>query len=388
MTVEKGLSVQNMTLIPFVDLKTQYQSIQSDVLSAVQNVFTTAAFIMGPDVQRFEMEFAEFIGAKHCVGVESGTAALKLGLEALGVGSGDEVIIPANTYIACAFAISQVGATPVLVDMADDYLIDVAAIESAITSKCRAIMPVHLYGQSAQIDAIVEIARRHNLYVVEDASQAHGSRYNGQRTGTFGDVGCFSFYPGKNLGAYGDGGGIVTNDDGIADQLRLLRDFGQKKKYEHLIIGDNCRLDTVQAAILRVKLKHLDAWNAQRSAAARMYDERLSAIGLQPPARVTDERHVYHLYVVQVPRRELAMAALANARIQSGIHYPIPIHMQPAYCGLNMSLGSFPKTEAAAARILSLPMFPEITEEQIDRVSAVLKAHVACGDERYIDRSL
>jgi len=368
--------VQDSTLIPFVDLKKQYQNIHAEALAAVENVLTTAAFIMGPDLHLFEQEFAQYIGAKHCVGVESGTAALKVALEALGIGAGDEVIIPANTYIACAFAVSQTRATPVLVDMGDDYLMDIAQIESAITPRTRAIMPVHLYGQAMRIDAIVEIARRHNLYVVEDVSQAHGSRYRGRRSGTFGDVGCFSFYPGKNLGAYGDAGGVVTDNDVVAERLHLLRDFGQKRKYEHLIIGDNCRLDTMQAAILRVKLKYLDVWNGQRLAAARRYDERIGALGLQAPMRNTEEGHVYHLYVVQIPQREKAMAALAHANIESGIHYPTPIHMQPAYRDLNLAPGRFPMTERAAARILSLPIFPEITEEQITRVCAVLKEHM------------
>lgn len=368
--------MKDTTLIPFVDLKKQYQNIHAEAIAAVENVFTTAAFIMGPDLHLFEEEFARFIGAKHCVGVESGTAALKVALEALGIGAGDDVIIPANTYIACAFAVSQTRATPVLVDMGDDYLMDVNQIESAITPRTRAIMPVHLYGQAMRIDAVVEIARRHSLYVVEDVSQAHGSRYGGKRTGTFGDVGCFSFYPGKNLGAYGDAGAIVTDNDAVAERLHLLRDFGQKKKYEHLIIGDNCRLDTVQAAILRVKLKYLDAWNGQRLAAAKLYDEQVVALGLQPPVRNSEDGHVYHLYVVQIPQREKAMAALAHSNVQSGIHYPIPIHMQPAYRDLNLALGSYPATERAAARILSLPMFPEITEEQISRVCSVLKEHM------------
>ena len=362
-------------MLPFVDLRQQYADVREEILPAVQAVFEQAAFILGPDVAVFEREFAGFIGISECVGVDSGTAALKLGLEALGIGAGDEVIIPANTYIACAFAVSQVGATPVMVDMDDDYLIDPSLIEEAITPRTKALMPVHLYGQAADMHRILEIARRNNLKVIEDASQAHGALYRGRRCGTFGDVGCFSFYPGKNLGAYGDAGAIVTNDPAIADHLRLLRDFGQRKKYEHLLIGDNCRLDTIQAAILRVKLRHLEQWNVQRLQAAKMYDARLADIGVTAPARHTAEGHVYHLYVVQIPERERAIERFTAAGIQTGIHYPVPIHRQPAYRGLNIPEGSYPRTGAAAGKILSLPMFPEISEAQIDRVVRTLQEH-------------
>ncbi len=364
-------------MIPFVDLKAQYRSIEADVQRAVTGVMETTAFIMGPDVAAFEREFASFIGLPHCIGVESGTAALKVALEALGIGPGDEVIIPANTYIACAFAISQVGATPTFVDMGDDYLIDVERLEAAITPRTKAIMPVHLYGQAAQIEPIVALARRRGLKVLEDVSQAHGAALNGRKMGTFGDVAAFSFYPGKNLGAYGDAGGICTADDELADRLRLLRDFGQRKKYEHLIKGDNCRLDTMQAAVLRVKLAHLTRWNAQRLQAAKWYDELLSAAGFVPPQRHTDEGHVYHLYVVRVAERERVMAELAAQGIQTGIHYPTPIHLQPAYADLGIGEGAYPRTESAAKTILSLPMFPELTRAQAERVVAALQACAA-----------
>jgi len=364
-------------IIPFVDLKTQYRSIEADVQRAVTNVMQNAAFIMGPDVAAFENAFGAFIGLPYCVGVESGTAALKLALEALGIGPGDEVIIPANTYIACAFAVSQVGATPTFVDMRDDYLIDVDLIEAAITPRTKAIMPVHLYGQAADIEAIVAIARRHGLKVLEDVSQAHGAALGGRKMGTFGDVAAFSFYPGKNLGAYGDGGGICTADAELADRLRLLRDFGQRKKYEHLIVGDNCRLDTMQAAVLGVKLPHLAEWNARRLQAAKWYDELLSQAGFVPPVRHTDEGHVYHLYVVRVEQRERVMSELGAQGIQTGIHYPIPIHLQQAYRDLGIPEGTYPRTEAAAKTILSLPMFPEITREQVERVVAGLAACAA-----------
>jgi len=361
-------------VIPFVDLKAQYRAIESDVQRAVMNVMETTAFILGPDVAAFEAEFARFIGLPHCTGVESGTAALKVALEALGVGRGDEVLMPANTYIACAFAASQLGAIPTFVDMRDDYLIDVDQIEAAITPRTKVIMPVHLYGQVADIEAIVAIAKRRGLKVLEDVSQAHGATVGGRRAGTFGDVAGFSFYPGKNLGAYGDGGAICTADAELDDRIRLLHDFGQRKKYHHLIIGDNSRLDTMQAAVLRVKLTHLERWNAQRLQAAKWYDELLSAAGFAPPARHADEGHVYHLYVVRVAERERVMAELAAQGIQSGIHYPVPIHLQPAYHDLGLPAGTFPRTEAAATTILSLPMFPEITRAQVERVVAALRA--------------
>lgn len=361
-------------VIPFVDLKAQYRAIEADVQRAVTGVMENTAFILGPDVAAFEAEFAQFIGLPHCVGVESGTAAVKLALEVLGVGPGDDVLMPANTYIACAYAASQLGATPTFVDMRDDYLIDVDRIEAAITPRTKAIMPVHLYGQVADIEAIVAIARRHGIKVVEDVSQAHGARFGGKRAGTFGDVAAFSFYPGKNLGAYGDAGGVCTADAALDDKLRLLHDFGQRKKYEHLILADNCRLDTMQAAILRVKLRRLEEWNAARLQVAKWYDELLSDAGFTPPQRHADEGHVYHLYVVRVTDRERVMSELSAQGIHTGIHYPTPIHLQPAYRELGLPAGTFPRTEAAAKTILSLPMFPELTRAQVERVVAALRA--------------
>lgn len=338
----------------------------------MMRVMEDASFIMGPDVPLFEEHFATYVGARYCVGVESGTAALQLALQALKIGRGDEVIIPANTYIASALAVCAVGARPVLVDVDRTYLIDPALLESALTARTKAIMPVHLYGQAVPMDAIATFARRHGLRVVEDASQAHGARWKDRRVGSFGDVGCFSFYPGKNLGAYGDGGAIVTNDLEVADTLRLLRDFGQRKKYEHLIKGENCRLDSIQAAVLDVKLQHLDAWNDARRRHADAYDARLSRIGLTPPRRLHDEGHVYHLYVIEVENRDRVKDALSERGIATGIHYPIPIHLQPAYADLGLGPGSFARTERSADRLLSLPMFPELTEEQIDLVADAL----------------
>jgi dTDP-4-amino-4,6-dideoxygalactose transaminase len=366
------MTMQSKALVPFVDLKAQFATLRPEILPRVIAVMEEASFILGPDVARFEENFASYIGSRYCVGIESGTAALQFALEALQIGAGDEVIIPANTYIASALAVSAVGARPVLVDVDGAYLIDPTLLESSLTPRTKAIMPVHLYGQAVPMDAIVEFARRHGLYVVEDAAQAHGARWNGRRVGSFGEVGCFSFYPGKNLGAYGDGGAIVTDDAALADRLRLLRDFGQRKKYEHLIKGGNCRLDSLQAAVLDVKLCHLDTWNAQRRRHAASYDARLAEIGIEPPRRLTDEGHVYHLYVIEVEHRGRVASALRERGIATGIHYPIPIHLQPAYAELGLGRGAFPRTERSADRLLSLPMFPELTEEQIELVTNAL----------------
>lgn len=360
--------MSDTTPIPFVDLKAQYRGIQDDVVPAMMEVIESAAFVLGPQVAAFEKNFATYVGARHCVGVESGTAALVLALRALEIGEGDEVILPANTYIASALAISMVGAVPVLVDMDANYLMDSSQLEAALTPRTKAIMPVHLYGQMVPMKPVMAFARRHNLRVIEDAAQAHGAREDGRAAGSVGDVGCFSFYPGKNLGAYGDGGAIVTNDVEIEDRLRLLRDFGQRKKYEHLIKGDNSRLDTIQAAVLDVKLRRLDEWNAGRRRNAAAYDERLEAIGIAPPPCLTPEGHVYHLYVIEVDDRERVMTALAQRGIATGIHYPVPIHLQPAYAELAQGAGAFPRTEYSASRILSLPMYAELSESQIDRV--------------------
>ncbi|MHB8703190.1 MAG: DegT/DnrJ/EryC1/StrS family aminotransferase [Candidatus Tyrphobacter sp.] len=365
--------------IPFVDLKAQYRLHRDVLLHAVEAVLEGANFIMGPDLQAFEQEFADYLGLQYCVGVGSGTAALRLGLEALGIGKGDEVIIPANTYIASAFAISQLGATPVLVDVDEQHLIDTDLIEAAMTSRTKAIMPVHLYGQAVDLDPLMRTARNYGVRVIEDACQAHGARYRGQRLGAFGDVAAFSFYPGKNLGAYGDGGAVVTADAEIADRVRLLRDFGQRRKYEHLIIADNCRLDTIQAAVLRVKLRYLDGWNERRRAAARSYDERLSALDVSPAPCRDVGGHAYHLYVIRVPRRDAAIEALARDGIQTGAHYPVPIHLQPAYAFRRIKAGRYPRAEKAAGEVLSLPMFPEIQEGQIERVVASLGRHIGNG---------
>jgi dTDP-4-amino-4,6-dideoxygalactose transaminase len=358
--------------VPFVDLKAQYASIKPEVDAAIGEVLESASFVLGPQVTQFEEAFARYTGARHCIGVESGTAALKVALEAMGIGPGDEVVVPANTYVASAFAISASGAVPVLVDVDDAYLIDAAAIEAVVTPRTKAIMPVHLYGQAVPMQPILDAARRHGLRVIEDACQAHGALWDSKRVGSIADVGCFSFYPGKNLGCYGDGGAIVTNNDAVAERAKLLRDFGQKKKYEHLIKGDNCRLDSIQAAVLNVKLRHLDDWNARRKAHAKRYGELLADAGFPVPTNLAEEGHVYHLYVTQVPDRARFQESLAARGIQTGIHYPIPIHLQPAYNDLGYVRGRFPKTEAAADRILSLPMFAELADDQIEHVVTAL----------------
>jgi dTDP-4-amino-4,6-dideoxygalactose transaminase len=357
-----------ITRVPFVDLRAQFGVLQEEIVARLMRVIENSSFILGPDVALFEEHFASYVGTRFCIGVESGTAALQLALQAVGIGSGDEVILPANTYIASAIAVSAVGARPVLVDVDDTYLIDPARLEPALTPRTKAIMPVHLYGQAVPMQPMLAFARAHGLRVIEDASQAHGAQRNGQRVGSFGDAGCFSFYPGKNLGAYGDAGAVVTDDAAICDGVRLLRDFGQRKKYEHLVKGGNCRLDSIQAAVLDVKLRHLDRWNEARRRHAATYDAKLARIGVTPPTRRHDDADVYHLYVIEVEQRARVQAVLSERGIATGVHYPIPIHLQPAYADLGLARGSFARTERSADRLLSLPMFPELTPEQIDLV--------------------
>ena len=354
--------------VPFVDLKAQYQTIRDEIRTAVDTVFESTQFILGDAVEKFEHAFANYLGVKHAIGVGSGVDALKIALEAAGVGAGDEVIIPANTFIATALAVSATGAKPVLVDCTEDtYQINPDLIGSAITPRTKAIMPVHLYGQSADMNAIVEIARNHGLLVIEDAAQAHGTRFMGQACGTFGLAGCFSFYPGKNLGAYGDGGAIVTNSDEFAERVNRLRNYGQQQKYVHVEKGTNSRLDTVQAAILNVKLRHLDDWNAARRAHAAVYSDSL-ANDLIVPALDPRSTHIFHLYVVRTRYRDQLQKHLASLGIQTGIHYPIPIHLQEAYRDLGLAKGAFPVTETLAGEIVSLPMYAELSQQQIEHV--------------------
>jgi len=357
--------------VPFVDLQLQYQSIKEEIDEAIARVLGSAAFVLGREVEAFEEAFAEYVGAKFCVGVNSGTAAIQLAVTASGIGAGDEVIVPANSFFATAEAVSTAGATPVFVD-ADplSYTIDVSRIEAAITTRTRAVMPVHLYGQAADLDSIFEIAKRHKLIVLEDAAQAHGTEYKARRVGAIGHAGCFSFYPGKNLGAYGEGGAVMTNDAEVARMVRLLRDHGSARKYVHEIIGYNFRLEAIQAAVLGVKLRHLDDWNNQRRAHAALYDELLrGSDSFVLPREMEYTRHVYHLYVVQTAERDQLQKNLSAAGVQTGIHYPVPIHLQPAYASLQHRVGDFPQAEAQAARVLSLPMFPELTAQQITEVA-------------------
>jgi dTDP-4-amino-4,6-dideoxygalactose transaminase len=355
--------------VPFVDLRTQYRAIADEVRPKLETVMANADFILGHDVTAFEEEFATYCGASYGIGLDSGTSALELSLRACEVGEGDEVITAANTFFATAAAITYVGARPILVDINPlTYNIDVSRLEEALSERTRAIIPVHLCGQPADMDPIMELAERKGLWVIEDACQAHGARYKGRRTGSIGHVACFSFYPAKNLGGYGDGGMVVTNDEKIAERVRMLRDYGQQEKYHHLTVGYNRRLDTLQAAVLRVKLHHLDEWNEARRRHARLYDRLLKDTSVTPPLNPEYSEHVYHLYVVQSERRDELREWLEAKDVATGIHYPVPIHLQPAYAHLGYSEGDFPVTEAYARRTLSLPMFPELTKEQIEYV--------------------
>ncbi len=365
--------------IPFVDLKAQYRQLKDEVDPAVLAVMQRGDFVLGGAVTEFEREFAEYCHVEHCVGVDSGYSALELMIRAYDIGPGDEVITAANTFIATTLAISNTGATPVLVDCdPQTYNIDASKIEAAITPRTKAIMPVHLYGQAADMDAIVGIARKHGLLVFEDAAQASGARYKGRRAGSLGDAAAFSFYPGKNLGAYGDGGAVTTNDAAIAEKIRLLRNIGQKVKYYHEVKGYNHRLDTIQAAVLRVKLPYLDGWNASRRRAAATYAEMLAGLPIVAPETADYAEHIFHLFVVRVSGgREALMDRLKEAGIATGLHYPIPIHLQPAYVELGYKRGDFPVTEAYADEILSLPIFPELDDEKVAYVANAIREFMA-----------
>ena len=367
--IRNSTAIRNLP-VPFVDLKAQYQSIKTEIDEAIARVIENTSFILGPEVAVFEEAFANYVGARFCVGLNSGTAALHLALLACGIGPGDEVIVPTNTFFATAETVSCVGATPVFMD-ADpiSYTIDVGRIEDSITARTRALIPVHLYGQSADLNPIFDLARRKNLFVIEDAAQAHGAEYKGRRVGALGDIGCFSFYPGKNLGAYGEAGAVVTNDEEVAHRVRMLRDHGSEQKYRHEIIGYNFRLEGIQAAVLNVKLRHLDAWNDARRAHAARYRELLRDTNLILPTEMSYAHHVYHVFAVQSAARDDLQAKLTQAGIQTNIHYPIPIHLQPAYASLGYRRGDFPEAERQCDRVLSLPMFAELTDEQIQSVA-------------------
>ncbi len=364
--------------IPFVDLQAQYKSIAPEVNAAIQGVLDRGDYVLGEQVHLFEEEFAAYIGVPHAVGVGTGLDALELLLRAYDIGPGDEVITAANTYIATVLAIMAVGARPILVDMDPaTYNVDPAGIEAAITPRTRAIMPVHLCGQPAEMDKIVAIAKKYKLLVIEDAAQASGARYGGARAGALADGAGFSFYPGKNLGAYGDGGMITTRDAAIAEKIRRLGNYGQRVKYEHESVGTNSRLDTIQAAILRVKLRHLDAWNDARTRHAATYNTLLSGTQCSVPKTAPNRTHIFHLYMVEVENRTEVQKLLGEKGVSTGIHYPIPNHLQEACASLGYKRGQFPLTERAAGRILSLPMFAELTQDQQDYVASNLKEATA-----------
>jgi len=371
--------------VPLVDLKAQYRTIREEVRAAMDGVLERTDFILGGAVGEFEAAFAAYCGTRFAVGVDSGLSALELGLRALGIGPGDEVITAANSFIASVLPISYVGATPVLVDVDEvTYDLDPAQVEAAITPRTKAIMPVHLYGQMADMDAIMDIAERHGLKVIEDACQAHGATFRGRRAGSFGHVAAFSFYPAKNLGAYGDGGMLVTNDEAVYEHVRLLRNYGSRVKYHHEVAGMNRRLDTIQAAVLGAKLPHLDAWNAARRRLAALYDEALAGTSVRTPATAPGREHVFHLYVVRSRERDALRAHLDASGIDTGIHYPIPIHLQPAYGHLGYGPGDFPVTEALAREALSLPMYAELPEQAVRRVADAVRAFDAAQGERAV----
>ena len=364
-------------MIPLVDLRAQYAALKPDIEAAIGRVLESAQFVLGPAVEAFERAFASYCAVPDAVAVNSGTSALQVALLAAGIGRGDEVITVPFTFVATVAAIEYTGATPVLVDIDPDYYtMDPAAIARAITPRTKAIIPVHLFGQPADMDPILDIARQHRLVVIEDAAQAHGAEYKGRRVGSIGDIGCFSFYPGKNLGAYGEGGAAVTAVPEYAETMRLLRNWGEKTRYEHSIKGFNFRMDGFQGAVLGVKLRHLDAWTEARRSRAAVYATHLAGSAASTPAVRRDVRHVYHVYVVRVPEREVWRARLQSLGIQTGVHYPIPVHLQPAYRNLGYRAGDFPVAEALAAEVLSLPMFPELTDEQIKEVAAPLRYNI------------
>jgi len=363
--------------IPFVDLRAQYESLRPEIDDALRAVLESGQFVLGRPVADFERSFASYLGVRECVCVNSGTAALHLGLVALGLGAGDEVIVPANTFFAAAEAVIWAGGRVVVADVSeDDATIDPGAIEAAVTPRTRGVVPVDLYGQPARYDEILSIAARHGLFVLEDACQAHGAALGARKAGAFGAAGAFSFYPGKNLGAYGEGGALVTNDPGIAERVRALRDHGQVRKYDHALVGHNFRLEALQGAVLGVKLSRLDAWNAQRRRVAGWYREGLAGL----PVRMLAERqgvlHAQHLCVVRVASRDAFRRALAEEGIETLIHYPIPLHLQTALRPLGYGAGAFPIAERLCGEIVSLPIYPEMSRELVGAVCAA--AERAC----------
>jgi dTDP-4-amino-4,6-dideoxygalactose transaminase len=367
-------------MIPYVNLMAQYRAIKPEIDAAIGRVFETGEFVLGSEVARFEEEFAAYCGIPYAVGVNSGTSGLHLALLAAGIGPGDEVITVPYTFVATTAAIRYTGATPVFVDIdPKTYNIDLKQIEPKITPRTKALLPVHLYGQPADMDGILEIARKHNLVVIEDAAQAHGAEYKGRRTGALGDLGVFSFYPVKNLGAYGEGGMVTTANPEYRKKLRMLRDWGSERKYYHVLQGYNYRMEGLQGAILRVKLRHLEQWTEARRAVAAAYTRLLSDGGVVTPYVIPDVRHVYHVYSILTRERERVMEHLRAHEIQFAIHYPVPIHLMEAHADLGYKRGDFPVAEAVSGQVLALPIYPEMTAAQIETVAAVIRAALAAN---------
>ncbi|HEY0797190.1 MAG TPA: DegT/DnrJ/EryC1/StrS family aminotransferase [Acidisarcina sp.] len=366
--------VESATAVPLFDLKAQYKGLRDEIRVAIDEVLDSAHYILGPAVAAFERNFASYCEARHGIGVNNGTNAIQLALMAAGVESGDEVITVPHTFVATVAAIRYIGAIPVFVDVEPgSFTMDAAEIEAAITPKTKAILPVHLYGQAAEMDSILEIARHWGLKVIEDCAQAHGATYHGRRVGSIGDYGCFSFYPSKNLGAYGEAGMVTTSHDEGAQTLRMLRDWGQEEKNHHVLRGFNMRMEGMQGAVLGVKLRHLEEWTERRRQCAEYYNNALQGCGLHLPLERTGNRHVYHLYAVRSPNRDALRAALLACGVHSGVHYPIPVHLQQAHADLGYRRGAFPVAERAAETELSIPLFPELTPSQQDQVVAAIR---------------
>ncbi|MGP0021566.1 MAG: DegT/DnrJ/EryC1/StrS family aminotransferase [Candidatus Sulfotelmatobacter sp.] len=360
--------------VPYLDLKAQYQSIKPEIDAAIARVLDSCQFVLGAEVAGFEQEFAAYCGTAECIALNSGTSALHLALLAAGAGPGDEVITVPFTFVASVAAVIYTGARVVLVDIDPrSFTMDPSAIEAAITPRTKAILPVHLYGQPTDMDPIMEIARRHGLAVIEDAAQAHGAKYKGRPVGSIGDMACFSFYPGKNLGAYGEGGAVTTSNPEYARTVRMLRDWGQDRKYHHVLRGFNYRMEGFQGAILRVKLRHLDRWTEARRTVVQQYNALLEDSGVETPTEMPWARHVYHVYTLRTDDRDSLQAALQTEGIQAGIHYPVPVHLQPAYADLGYGRGAFPHSEAAAEQVLSLPLYPELSSQAIAEVAGAVK---------------
>ena len=363
--------------VPYLDLKAQYQSIKTEIDAAIHGVLESCQFVLGSEVAAFERDFAAYCGTTECIALNSGTSALHLALLAAGIAPGDEVITTPFTFVASVAAILYAGARPVLVDIDPrSFTIDPAHIEAAITPRTKAVLPVHLYGQPADMDPIMDIARKHRLVVIEDAAQAHGARHKGRPVGSIGDMACFSFYPGKNLGAYGEGGAVTTSNPDYANTIHMLRDWGQDRKYHHLLRGYNYRMEGFQGAVLSVKLRHLERWTEARRAIVRQYNDLLSDCDLKTPAEMPWARHVYHVYTIRSNERDHLQPTLAEEGIQTGIHYPVPVHLQPAYADLGYGPGAFPQAEAAAKQVLSLPLYPELSPQAVVQVAEAVKEAV------------